>query len=100
MNWCGAIPILPRFKGNFVFTTTSGKTAFVGFFRFKQRLDKLSGVTGYVLHDIRRTARTNIGALPVPDNVRELVIAHTQSGLRQTYDLYQSAYRLTHVHSR
>jgi hypothetical protein len=32
--------------------------------------------------------RTSLSALPVPDNVRELVIAHTKSGLHRVYDHY------------
>jgi integrase len=79
---------MPRFKGPFVFTTTGGRTPFVGFTKAKRRLDAASGVTGWVLHDVRRTVRTNFGALPVPDNVRELIISHTQTVLRRTYDLY------------
>jgi len=30
-----------------------------------------------------------LSALPIPDEVRELMIAHRQSGLRQTYDLHR-----------
>ena len=44
----------------------------------------------YVLHDIRRTMRTHLSALPVPDLVRELVIGHTKPGLHKVYD--QHAY--------
>jgi hypothetical protein len=42
----------------------------------------------FVLHDLRRTARTHLSALPVEDIVRELIIAHAQPTLRGTYDLY------------
>jgi hypothetical protein len=40
------------------------------------------------IHDIRRTMRTGLSALPVSDLVRELVIAHTRSGLHKVYDQY------------
>jgi hypothetical protein len=43
-----------------------------------------------VIHDVRRTVRTHLSALPVPDLVRELVIAHTKPGLHKVYD--QHAY--------
>jgi hypothetical protein len=33
--------------------------------------------------------RTRLSALPIPDEVRELMIAHRQSGLHQTYDLHR-----------
>ena len=42
----------------------------------------------FVIHDIRRTVRTHLSALPVPDLVRELVVAHTKTGLHKVYDQY------------
>ena len=42
----------------------------------------------FVIHDIRRTMRTGLSTLPVPDLVRELVIAHTRPGLHKVYDLH------------
>ena len=82
---------LPRFKGPHVFTTTDGKKAVNGFSKAKTRLDKLSEVQGWVIHDLRRTARTHFSALPVQDMLRELVIAHAQPQLHQVYD--QHSYR-------
>lgn len=79
---------LPRFDGPYVFTTTGGKKAVNGFSKTKVRIDKLSKVEGWVIHDLRRTARTHFSALPVPDMIRELVIAHAQPGLHQVYDQY------------
>jgi integrase len=40
----------------------------------------------YVLHDIRRTVRTHLSALPVQELVRELILAHTQSALGEIYN--------------
>jgi integrase len=51
----------------------------------------LMGGDHFVLHDLRRTARTHLSALPVEDIVRELIVAHAQPMLRQTYDLYAYA---------
>jgi integrase len=48
-------------------------------------------IAGWVFHDLRRTMRTHLSALPVQDMVRELVIAHTKKGLHRVYD--QHAYR-------
>jgi integrase len=75
-----------RFSGPFVFTTTSGAKSFSGFSKAKARIDKLCGVTEWVLHDLRRTMRTHLSALPVQDMVRELVIAHARPGLHAVYD--------------
>ena len=46
-------------------------------------------VERFTFHDLRRTMRTRLSALPIPDEVRELMIAHRQSGLHQTYDLHR-----------
>jgi len=81
---------LPHFKsGDYMFTTTFGVRPFGGFSKLKARLDKLmeGKVAGpWILHDIRKTVRTQLSALPVADNVRELVIGHAQPGLHAVYD--------------
>jgi integrase len=83
---------LPRFAaGDHVFTTTDGAKPVNGFSSAKARLDRLSGVSGWKLHDLRRTMRTHLSALPVEDMVRELVIAHARPGLHKVYD--QHSYR-------
>jgi len=83
------IEALPRWNaGGHLFGTTAGVTAVNGFSKAKARLDKLSGVTGWKLHDLRRTMRTHLSALPVQDMVRELVIAHAKPGLHRVYDLH------------
>jgi integrase len=98
---------LPRFdRGDFLFSTTFGKKPVSGFSKAKNRLDALmlaelqrvaaergenperAKLSEFVLHDIRRTMRTGLSALPVPDLVRELVIAHTKPGLHRVYDQY------------
>jgi integrase len=90
---------LPRFTGgDFVFTTTGGARPVSGFSKFKLRTDAAIAehsdkpVAGWRFHDLRRTMRTHLSALPtVPDMVRELVIGHARPGLHQVYD--QHAYR-------
>ena len=79
---------LPQFAGGeFVFSTTDGEKPVNGFSKTKERLDKLSGVSGGGLHrHRRRTMRTHLSALPIEDRVREHMIAHAQPGLHQVYD--------------
>jgi integrase len=77
---------LPRFAGDFIFTTTGGAKPVNGFSKAKVRIDKLSGVKEWRFHDLRRTMRTHLSALPVQDMVRELVIAHARPGLHKVYD--------------
>lgn len=88
---------LPRFKrGDHLFSTDFGVKPVNGFSKAKTRLDKEMAaelgrtVPPFVIHDIRRTMRTGLSALPVPDLIRELVIAHTKPGLHRVYD--QHAY--------
>jgi integrase len=83
---------LPRFtSGECAFTTTGGVKPVNNFSRAKARMDALSGVSSWVIHDLRRTMRTHLSALPVQDLVRELVIAHAKPGLHKVYD--QHAYQ-------
>ena len=83
---------LPRFtSGECVFTTTGGAKPVNNYSRAKARINALSGVSGWVIHDLRRTMRTHLSALPVQDLVRELVIAHAKPGLHKVYD--QHAYQ-------
>jgi integrase len=88
---------LPRWNGgDHVFTTTNGVKPVNGFSKAKSRIDALIVGQGYkirqwVFHDLRRTMRTHLSALPVQDMVRELVIAHTKKGLHRVYD--QHAYQ-------
>ena len=98
---------LPRFaRGDYLFTTTFGRKPVNGFSKMKGRLDRRmlrtwpplgrkagierKAMASFVLHDIRRTMRTHLSALPIPDLVRELVIGHAQKGLHKIYD--QHAY--------
>ena len=88
--------IFPRFDGgDYLFTSTQGRKPISGFNRAKRALDakmlaELGELPPFVLHDIRRSVRTGLSALPVPDLIRELVIGHTKPGLHKIYD--QHAY--------
>jgi integrase len=95
---------LPRFKhGDHLFTTTYGHKPINSFSKAKDRLDREMAKhlpvapAPFVLHDLRRTMRTRLSALPVPDIVRELVIAHTQKGLHKVYDLHAYASEKRHA---
>lgn len=86
---------LPRFKrGDFVFSTCFGEKPVAGFSKGKARLDKQMATElgaeppPFVLHDLRRSMRTGLSALPIPDLVRELVIAHAKPGLHKVYDQF------------
>jgi integrase len=93
----------PRFDGgDFLFSTTFGKKSVNGFSKAKTILDRemlkvlleqdaKADLPDFVIHDIRRTVRTGLSAIPnISDVVRELVIGHTKPGLHKVYD--QHAY--------
>ena len=44
------------------------------------------GVTGWVMHDLRRVVRSKLASLKVSDTIAELVIGHGKKGLQRVYD--------------
>jgi hypothetical protein len=42
----------------------------------------------WVIHDVRRSFRTNLSALPITGEIRERLLAHAQGELSDTYDRY------------
>jgi integrase len=71
-----------------------------GFDKSKKRLDKLvlielrkrnpnATLPNYTLHDLRRTVRTRLSELRVPEHVAEAVIGHAKVGLNRVYNLHE-----------
>ena len=89
------INTLPSFAGPHLLTTTSGRRPVSGFSKAKARLDELvqkhgNGVDieGWRLHDLRRTCRTGLAALGIPEIVSEKVLAHYPRGISGTYNVH------------
>jgi integrase len=77
---------LPKIgEGKYVFTT-DGERAFSGYSKAKAQFDKACGVTGWTLHDLRRTARSLMSRAGVSPDVAERCLGHVISGVRGTYD--------------
>ena len=73
--------------GNLLFTTT-GTTRVKGFAKFKERLDQVSGVKKWRLHDIRRTVATRLQEMGIGIAVVERILNHrsaTRSGIIGVY---------------
>jgi integrase len=75
----------PKVCDRFVFSTGAG-SHFSGFSKSKARLDELSGVTGWRIHDLRRTVRTGLAGIKVDPDVAERTIGHVIGGVRGVYD--------------
>jgi integrase len=74
--------------GDLVFTY-DGRRPFRSFVRPKKDFDRLSGVTGWRLHDLRRTARTLMSRAGVDADVAERCLGHAIGGVRATYDRHE-----------
>jgi integrase len=86
---------VPRLDGcPWVFS--NGRTLGAGPSRIKARLDELSGVTGWVVHDLRRTAATGMASLGVDPWVIERVLHHTTgvTPLAAVYNKFQDLPRM------
>jgi integrase len=100
---------LPTFKKpDYLFSTTFGRTSVNGFSKNKARLDKAmlaelravnpdAELPAFVVHDIRRSVRTHLAALPIAPLVAERVIAHAKQGIDRTYNLYEYLPEKTHA---
>jgi integrase len=81
------IDALPR-NCEYVFSTTR-KTPISGFSRSKKRLDVLSDTEGWRLHDLRRTAASNMAEIGIAPHVIEKVLNHSTgqiSGVAAVYN--------------
>ena len=68
----------PKLGSRFVFTN-DGKHALASFSKFKPKLDKACGVTGWTLHDLRRTARSLMSRAGVSSDHAERCLGHVMS---------------------
>ena len=79
---------LPRIAGNpHVFAGSCGAKALNDFSKCKALLDaRLPDMPAWVLHDLRRTARSLMARARVPDNIAERVLGHAIKGVEGTYN--------------
>jgi integrase len=82
----GIIAVQPPL-GDFVFSAT-GERALGGFGKRKADFDKASGVGGWTIHDLRRTARTLLSRAGINADMAERCLGHALVGVRATYDRY------------
>jgi integrase len=75
--------------GEFVFSRRGGRQGITGLDELKTELDRASGVTDWVHHDIRRTARSLLSRAGVPSDIAELCLGHVLGGVRGVYDRHK-----------
>ena len=83
-------------RKGFVFSTTDGRKQFSGFSKAKRGLDKAiaelreregrAPMPSWVLHDLRRTARSLMSRAGVSADIAERVLGHVIPGVRGVYD--------------
>jgi integrase len=81
-----AVPVINN--GDLVFTH-DGRRPLGGFSKFKARLDQVSGVKDWTLHDLRRTARSLMSRAGVPSDYAERCLGHVINGVRGVYDRHE-----------
>ncbi|KQT21734.1 MULTISPECIES: integrase arm-type DNA-binding domain-containing protein [unclassified Bradyrhizobium] len=82
---------VPKIGRRGLIFSTDGQTPISGFSKFKADFDTRCKVTGWTLHDLRRTARTLMSRAKADPDHAELALGHVIAGIRGTYDVH--AYR-------
>lgn len=80
---------LPKWNaGDFLLSTTHGQRPISGFSKAKARAVRLSGVDDWTLHDLRRSAATEMARMQVPQEHIERILGHEVQGVHGTYNRY------------
>jgi len=83
-----ALSVLPERNGEFVFSK-NGREAIGGLGRHKAAIDAASGVRGWVVHDLRRSARSLLSRAGVATDHAERCLGHVIPGVRGVYDRHE-----------
>jgi integrase len=76
---------IPAHEWDLVFAGPNGKA--LDHSRLKRDLDAAAGVTGYGLHDLRRSARSIMSKIPgITADTKERCLGHAIGGIRGVYD--------------
>lgn len=70
----------------YVFSTTGGDRPSSNFNKVKRELDRLSGTSGWTIHDLRRTVRSKLAELRVPEVVARKVLNHETGKVDRIYN--------------
>jgi integrase len=80
---------LPKIGDAKVVFSGDGRRPFSGFTKGKAAFDDACGVTGWTLHDLRRTARSLMSRAGVSSDIAERCLGHVLPAMRATYDRHK-----------
>jgi integrase len=78
--------------------SNDGRTAFQDFSRSKKKLDEAIGTSGWVIHDLRRTARSLMSRAGVNDHHAERCLGHVIGGVKGVYDRHHYQPEMKHAY--
>ena len=86
----GIVHRLPvRSQSDLLFSMKPQGAPLKGLPKAKRRLNDEMQIPPFVIHDLRRTVRTRLSALRIPDHVAEMVIGHGRKGIARVYDQHR-----------
>jgi integrase len=88
---------LPRFASSPYVFTNGGRTPLRNFAKAKVRLDAQCGVTGWQIHDLRRTARSLLSRAGIHPDISERCLGHAIGGVRGVYDRHDFHEQMAHA---
>lgn len=81
------VAAVPKIDGaEYLFPSAKGDTPVSGFSKHKIALDKASGVTGWKLHDLRKTFATGLARLEISQTVTARCLNHSSEGKQTALD--------------
>jgi integrase len=83
-----AVLLRTTVRGPFVFTVLGSKP-FREFSRTKRQIDEFSGVTGWRLHDLRRTCVSGMARIGIPPHVADKILNHQSGTISGVAAVYQ-----------
>jgi integrase len=84
-----ALGAITRREGVDLVFTTNDRTPISGFSKIKSKLDKLSGVTDWTLHDFRRAGVSHLARMGFSPIVADKLLAHLPKALSSVARTYQ-----------
>jgi integrase len=89
---------LPRWTADDYLFSNDGRTPITLSGVTKAKIDAVVGaIPHWTIHDLRRTCRTRLSGLGVPDHIAELTIGHSRKGLARVYDLHRYEAEMRHA---